>query len=101
MVVTYKDWVEKLPFALWGYRTSICALIVATTYSLVYGCKTFLPIEVEIQYLRVLVDTKVLEEDWMKGKYEQLTLIDENRAMAQYHAQGTKRGLLEHSTKKK
>ena len=25
MVVTYKDWAEKLPFNLWGYRTSIHA----------------------------------------------------------------------------
>ena len=36
MVVTYKNWAEKLPFALWGYRTSICASIGATPYSLVY-----------------------------------------------------------------
>ena len=25
MVVTYKDWAKKLPFALWSYKTSICA----------------------------------------------------------------------------
>ena len=37
MVVTHKDWAEKLPFSLWGYRTSIHALIGATPYSLVYG----------------------------------------------------------------
>ena len=47
-----------------------------------------LPIEVEIQSLRVLVETKVLEEDWAKARYEQLALIDEKRARAQYHAQG-------------
>ena len=47
-----------------------------------------LPIEVEIQSLRVLVETKVLEEDWVKARYEQLALIDEKRAKAQYHAQG-------------
>ena len=41
-----------------------------------------------MQYLRVLVEIKVLEEDWMKQRYEQLTLIDEKRARAQYHAQG-------------
>ena len=23
MVVTYKDWAKKLPFTLWGYKTSI------------------------------------------------------------------------------
>ena len=47
-----------------------------------------LPIEVEIQSLRVLVETKVLEEDWVKARYEQLALIDEKRAKAQYHTQG-------------
>ena len=54
---------------------------------MVYGSKKVLPIKVEIQSLRVLVETKVLEEDWMKERYEQLTLIDEKRAWAQYHAQ--------------
>ena len=48
-----------------------------------------LPNEVEIQQsLRVLVETKVLEEDWAKARYEQLALIDEKRARAQYNAQG-------------
>ena len=40
MVMTYKDWAEKLPFALWDYRTSICASTRATPYSLVYGSET-------------------------------------------------------------
>ena len=48
MVVTYKDWADKLPFALWSYRTSIRALTGATPYSLVYGSEVVLPIEVEI-----------------------------------------------------
>ena len=71
-----------------GYKTSIRASSGATPYSLVYGSKLVLPIEVEIQSLRVLVETKVLEEDWAKARYEQLALIDEKRARAQYHAQG-------------
>ena len=86
MVVTYKDWTEKLPLALWGYRTSIRVLTGATPYSLVYDNEAVLPIEVEIQFLRVLVETKVLEEDWAKVRYKQLALIDEKRARAQYHA---------------
>ena len=88
MVVTYKDWAEKLPFVLWGYKTSIRASTEATPYSLVYGSEAVFPIEVEIQSLRVLVETKVLEEDWAKVRYEQLVLIDEKRARAYYHAQG-------------
>ena len=82
MVVTYKDWAEMLPFALWGYRTSIHALTRATPYSLVYGSKAAIPVEAEMQSLRVLVETKVLKEDWMKERYEQLALVDEKRARA-------------------
>ena len=63
MVVTYKGWTKKLPFALRGYRTSIRASTGAIPYSLVYGSEVVLPIKVEIQSLRVLVETKVLEED--------------------------------------
>ena len=85
-VVKYKDWAEKLPFALWDYRDYIRTSTRATLYSLVYRSEAFLPIEVEIQSLRVLVETKVLEEDWMKKRFEQLALIDEKKARAQYHA---------------
>ena len=66
MVVTYKDCAEKLPFSLWGYRASIRSSTSATPYSLVYGSEAVLPIEVEIQFLRVLAEIKVLEEDWVK-----------------------------------
>ena len=69
-VVTYKDWAKKLSFALWGYRTSIRAPTGATPYSLVYGSEAMLLIEVEIQSLRVLVQAKVIEEDWVKARYE-------------------------------
>ena len=87
MVFTYKYWAEKLQFALWGYRTSIWASTRATPYSLVYGSEAVLP-KMEIQSLRVLVETKILEEDCANASYEQLALIDEKRASAQYHAQG-------------
>ena len=58
MVVTYKDWAEKLPFTLWGYRISIHASTGATFYFLVYGSEAILLVEVEIQFLRLLVETK-------------------------------------------
>ena len=63
MVVIYRDWAEKLPFALLGYRTSIHALTGVISYSLVFGSEAVLPIKVEIQSLRVLVESKVLEKD--------------------------------------
>ena len=86
MVVKYKDWAEKLPFTLWDYKNYIHASTRVTLYSLVYRSEAFLPIEVEIQCLRVLVETKVLKEDWMEKRFEQLALIDEKKARVQYHA---------------
>ena len=50
--------------------------------------------------MRVLVETKVLEEDWMKERYEQLALIDEKRARAQYHAQGYQKRIARAFSKK-
>ena len=47
-----------------------------------------LPVKVVIQSLRVLMETQVLEEEWMRERYEQLALIDEKKGKAQYHAQG-------------
>ena len=45
---TYKDWHEKLPFALHAYRTGVRTSTGATPYLLVYGMEAVLPIEVEI-----------------------------------------------------
>ena len=73
---------------------------MAIPYSLVYGSEAVLPIEAEIQFLRVLVETKVLEKDWAKARYEQLTLIDKKRARAQYHAQGYQKRIVRTFNKK-
>ena len=67
---------------------------------MVYGSEAVLPIEAEIQFLRVLVETKVLEKDWAKARYEQLTLIDKKRARVQYHAQGYQKRIVRTFNKK-
>ncbi|KAK5773087.1 hypothetical protein PVK06_049391 [Gossypium arboreum] len=45
MTETFKDWHEKLPFALFAYRTSVRTSTGATLFSLVYGMEAVLPIE--------------------------------------------------------
>ena len=50
---TYKDWHEKLPFALHAYRIGVRTSTGATSYLLVYGMETILPIEVEIPSLQI------------------------------------------------
>ena len=66
---TYKDWHEKLPFALHAYRTGIRISIGATPYSLVYGMEVVLPIEVEILSLRVLREVELEKAKWVQGRY--------------------------------
>ena len=56
---TYKDWHEKLPFALHVYCTTVQTSTGATPFSLVYGMEAVLPTEVEIPSLRVLMETKL------------------------------------------
>ena len=87
MTNTYKDWHEKLPFALHAYRIAVRTSTKATPFSLVYGMKAVLPIQVEIPSLRVLMETKLKEAEWAQARYEQLNLIEEKRLKALCHGQ--------------
>ena len=84
---TYKDWHEKLPFALHAYRTGVRTSTGATPYSLVYGMEAVLPIEIEIPSLQVLREVKLEEAEWVQACYEQLNLIEEKRMKAICHGQ--------------
>ena len=59
-----------MPFALHAYRTGVRTSIEATSYSLVYGMKVVLPIEVEIPSLRVLKEVELEEAEWIQARYE-------------------------------
>ena len=65
MIDTYKDWHEKLPFALHAYQTVVRTFTRATPFSLVYGMEAVLPIEVEILSLRVLMEAKLEKAKWV------------------------------------
>ena len=67
MVTTYKDWHEMLPFALYGYRTTVHSSTGATPFSLVYGMEAVLPLEVEIPSLRVIMEAKLTEAEWCQN----------------------------------
>jgi hypothetical protein len=41
-----------------------------TPYSLIYGIEAVMPLEVEIHFLRVLIDSKLEEAEWAKIRYE-------------------------------
>ncbi|XP_074293152.1 uncharacterized protein LOC141620091 [Silene latifolia] len=83
----YREWPEKIPFALWGYRTSIRTATGATLYYLVYGMAAVQPVELEIPSLRILLESQVPEEDWVQERYDSLVMLDERRLNALYHVQ--------------
>ena len=85
MVETSRDWSEKLPFALWAYRTSFRTSTGATPYSLVYGMEAVLPVEIEIGSLRVALEHRISETEWFQSRYDQLNLLDERRLRAADH----------------
>ena len=87
MAETHKDWHDKLPYALWAYRTSVWTSTGATLYSLAYGMEAVLPIKVEIPSLRILREAELEEAEWVEDHYTQLNLIDEYRLYAMHHAQ--------------
>ena len=82
MVETSWDWSEKLPFALWAYRTSFRTSTRATPYSLVYGMEAVLPVEIEMGSLRVALEYQIYETEWAHSHYDQLSLLDERRLRA-------------------
>ena len=91
MVETSRDWLEKLPFALWAYRTSFHTSTRATPYSLVYDMEAVLPVEIEMGSLRVALEHQISEIEWAQSRYDQLSLLDERRLRATDHVQASQR----------
>jgi len=87
MVVTYKDWHEMLPFALHGYRTSVCTSTRATPFSLVYGTEAVLSVEVDIPSMKVLIEAELSKVEWCQSRFDQLNLTEEKRMSALCHGQ--------------
>ena len=66
MVEASLDCLEKLPFALWPYRTSFCTSIGVTPYSFVYGMKALLLVEIEMGSLRVALEQQISDAHWLR-----------------------------------
>ncbi|KAF3673750.1 hypothetical protein FXO37_06794 [Capsicum annuum] len=77
MVQGSRKWHEKFPFALIGYRTTVRTSTGATPYLLVYGTEEVIPAEVKIPSLRVVLEAEIDDDEWVKTRREQLSLIEE------------------------
>ena len=100
MIEASRDWSEKLPFSLWAYRTSFCTSTGATPYSLVYGMKAVLPVEIEMGSLRVALEQQISKAEWVQSQFDHLSLLDERRLRATNHIQAYRRKMA-HAFKKR
>ncbi|XP_070025414.1 uncharacterized protein [Nicotiana sylvestris] len=87
MVQGSRQWHEKLPFALLGYRTIVRTSVGITPYLLVYGTEAIIPAKVEIPSFQIVAEAKIDDDEWVKTRLEQLSLIDEKRLAALCHGQ--------------
>ncbi|XP_070018307.1 uncharacterized protein [Nicotiana sylvestris] len=79
MVQGSRQWHEKLHFALLGYRTTVRTSVGTTPYLLVYGTEVVIAAEVQIPSLWIVAKAKIDDDEWVKTRMEQLSLIYEKR----------------------
>ncbi|XP_070022846.1 uncharacterized protein [Nicotiana sylvestris] len=70
MIQSSRQWHKKLPFALLGYRTTVCTSVGATPYLLVYGTEVVITVEVVIPSFRIIVEAEVEDSEWVKTRLE-------------------------------
>ncbi|XP_070054203.1 uncharacterized protein [Nicotiana tomentosiformis] len=89
MMDNYKQWHKKLPFALFGYRATVCMSIGATPYLLVYGTEAVIPVKVEITSLRIIQETELSDANrYGTGMSNWLSLIDKAKGKFSPNWQG-------------
>ena len=71
------DWHLQINPSLWAYQTSFHTSTGTTPYSLVYGAKVVLPIEVELPSLHISLQGKISDEEYRVARLTQLDLLDE------------------------
>ena len=100
MVVTYKDWHEMLPFALHGYCNLARTSVGETPFSLVYGMKVVLLVELQIPSLRIMKEEDLGEDEWIQTRLDQLNLIDEKWLAVVCHGQMYQKRMIKALNKK-
>ncbi|XP_070004461.1 uncharacterized protein [Nicotiana sylvestris] len=87
MIEKHKQWHEKLSFFLLGYRNIVRTSTRATPYMLVYSTEAVIPAEVDILSLGIIQEAELDDAEWVKSRYEQLSLIDRKSMNAVCHGQ--------------
>lgn len=78
------DWDPNLYSALWAFRTVYKVTIGMTPSRLVYGCEAVVPMEFIVQSLKIAAENKMLPEDSINHRNEQLLKLHEDRLKSCY-----------------
>ena len=78
----HRDWADRLPEALWAYRTTWCNTTGFSTYDLVCGKSVIFPIEFEIKTLKTTKEVNLYVTKAQNRTLNQLNELDENRLAA-------------------
>ena len=73
------DWADRLPEALWAYRTSWRNTTGYTPYELVYGKQVLLPIEFQLKTFRMEAQLGLDLSEAQQQRILQLNELDETR----------------------
>ena len=73
-----RDWADRLPEALWAYRTTWRNTTGFSPYDLVYGKSVVFPIEFEIKTLKTAMELKLDVTVSQRRILNQLNELDEN-----------------------
>ena len=77
-----RDWAERLPEALWAYKTTWRNTTGHSPYELVYGKEVLLPIEFQVKTFKMAVQLGMNLSEAQKHRMEQLNKLDEIRQEA-------------------
>lgn len=72
-----RNWHECLNKALWAYRTSPRLSTEVTPFQLVYGQEAVLPMEINVQSIRVCLQHKLNDDEYAESLVQNLLGLDE------------------------
>ena len=75
----HKDWADRLPEALWAYRTTWRNTTGHTPYQLVYGKQVLLRIEFQVKTFRTAAQLSLNLDEAQEQRLMQLNEFDEIR----------------------
>ena len=74
-----EDWEEKLPSALWAYRTSYKVTTGHTPFQLMYGQEAVVPTEFMVPSLRIAIENKLGDIESLRERLYNLNKLDEQQ----------------------